>query len=74
MDEPRTVINLEETIGKWVGRRKAPKDPLRLIDSNIERSRSYHEAFPSTLLPRGVYRFRSHAEANAWMFQKKTSR
>jgi hypothetical protein len=30
VNEPRTVLNLEESIGKQVGRRNTPVDPLRV--------------------------------------------
>ena len=65
MDKPRTVVNLEENIGKQVGRRRPPTDPLRVADSTILRAIAYQRAFPCPLMPkRGVYRFNSHKEAN----------
>ena len=67
MDQPRTVINLEETIGKTVGRRKPPTDPLRVADSSIQRAIDYQRAFPCVMPKRGVYRFRTHEEADQWM-------
>ncbi len=39
MDQPRTVINLEETIGKQVGRRRPPTDPLRVAGKQVGRRR-----------------------------------
>ena len=67
MSEPRTVINLEETIGKQVGRRKPPTDPLRVADSTIQRALDFQRVFPSMMPKRGVYRFRTHEEADQWM-------
>ncbi|HSP43492.1 MAG TPA: hypothetical protein VLO11_11520 [Luteolibacter sp.] len=67
MNKPRTVINLEETIGKQVGRRKPPVDPLRVADSTIQRAIDYQRAFPCRMPKRGVYRFRTHEEADLWM-------
>ena len=67
MNEPRTVINVEETIGKQVGRRKPPTDPLRVEDSKIQRALDYQRAFPCRMPKRGVYRFRTHEEADLWM-------
>jgi hypothetical protein len=67
VNEPRTVINLEETIGKQVGRRKPPVDPLRVADSTIQRAIDFQRAFPGIMPKRGVYRFRSHEEADLWM-------
>jgi len=68
VNEARTVINLEETIGKQVGRGQAPTGPLKVADSTIQRAIGFHRAFPSRLMPkRGVYRFNSHEEADRWM-------
>jgi hypothetical protein len=67
VNQPRTVINLEETIGKTVGRRKPPVDPLRVADSSIQRAVDYQRAFPCVMPKRGVYRFRTHEEADQWM-------
>ena len=47
VDEPRTIINLEETIGKQVGRRKPPTDPLRVADSTIQRRSVFNVPFPA---------------------------
>jgi hypothetical protein len=64
----RTVINLEENIGKQVGRRRPPTDPLKVADSTMLRAIAYQRAFPCPLMPRrGVYRFNSHEEADLWM-------
>lgn len=68
MDQPRTVINLEETIGKTVGRRRPPTDPLKVSDSNIKRAIEFQKAFPSKVPKKsGVFRFHTHAEADLWM-------
>ena len=66
VDQPRTVINIEETIGKQVGKRRPPVDPLRVSDSSIRRAREFHRSFPALMPKRGVYRFHSHTEANQW--------
>lgn len=71
VNRPRTVINIEETIGKQVGRRRPPADPLRVADSTISRAIGFHRAFPGVMPKRGVYRFESHAEANQWMTTQK---
>ena len=67
MNEARPVVNLEEPIGKTVGRRRPPSDPLRVADSSSRRAAGFHRAFPCPMPERGVYRFHSHAEANQWM-------
>ena len=67
MNEPRTVINLEETIGKQVGRRKPPTDPLR-VASDVNQLVTVLLAAPEQRLsPRGVFRFRTHEEADEWL-------
>ena len=65
--EPRPVINLDEPIGKIVGRRRPPADPLLLEHSNKEMVKAWMEALPVRMPRRGVYRFRTHEEASEWM-------
>jgi hypothetical protein len=64
------VINFEEKIGKTVGKRKAPKDAfayaMGLQRTGVALSRSFKHG---GLCPRGVYRFKTHEEANAWMLK-----
>lgn len=67
--QPRPVINVEEFIGKTVGRRVPPRDPLRISDSNKANAIAWKKAFPYRGAPRGVYRFNTHEEANAWMMK-----
>jgi hypothetical protein len=64
--EPRSVINVEEFIGKTVGRRVAPRDPLDIRHSNKARAIEWKQAFPYRGAPKGVYRFKSFEEANEW--------
>jgi len=64
-----SVINIEETIGKTVGRRRPPKDPMKAADG-IQRFINEHFATVGhRLTPRGVFRFKSHEEADQWMRQ-----
>lgn len=74
MDKARTVINLEENIGKQVGRRRPPVDPL-LVASQMNRLATGLITASGHKLPRrGVYRFHTHEEADQWMMmltQKK---
>lgn len=67
-----TVINIEDPIGKTVGRRKPPTDPLSLAGQTKADMRAWREAFPTSFVPRGVYRFRTHEEADAWMWKMIT--
>jgi hypothetical protein len=65
-------VNLEERIGKTVGRRRLPRDSfeygMQLQKTGAELSRT----FCVMRIPKGVYRFRSHEEADAWMMRHLT--
>ncbi len=59
--QPRPVVNIEEFIGKTVGRRVPPtgaglQKTLNQVLATQQRG----------LCPRGVYRFRSFEEADLW--------
>ena len=68
-DQTYSVINIQEFIGKTVGRRKLqnPFADKSLGRAAMIRSR---ELFGGVRVPRGVYRFGSHSEADQWMMQK----
>ena len=55
----KPIINLEETPGKTVGRR-TPFDYDRLVETSAA-------LMPRLPFPKGVYRFKTHEEADAWM-------
>jgi hypothetical protein len=38
------------------------------------RARRWRQSFPTPFVPRGVYRFRSHEEADEWMWKAITRR
>lgn len=58
MEEP--LVNLEETIGKTVGKNiSGAADYDRLVDAA-------EKIMPTLPFPKGVYRFRSFEEADAW--------
>lgn len=67
------VINLEETIGKTVGHRRPP-DPLKVVPGQKEAARKLKLATGVPAIPKGVYRFRTHEEADAWMWKMLTRR
>lgn len=57
------IVNLEESPGKAVGRTHSrPEDYDRLVEAA-------ESLMPRLPFPRGVFRFRTHAEADAWMEQ-----
>ena len=65
----KLAINYEEKIGKTVGRRTVPRDAfaygMALQKSGVEMAK----AFGLRGTPRGVFRFRSHDEADAWLMK-----
>lgn len=60
------IINLEETIGKTVGRRRPPVDPMGVANSSKKRALDWQRSFPAKMPCRGVYRFKTHEEADLW--------
>jgi hypothetical protein len=69
------VINLEEEPMKVVGRRRAPADPLQMTPAQtIAESRAWQKVFHPLPIPRGVYRFKTHEEADEWLWQMLTRR
>jgi hypothetical protein len=56
----RPIVNLEESFGKVVGKNTTtPVDYDRLVDAACQ-------VMPALPFPKGVYRFRSFEEADAW--------
>jgi hypothetical protein len=71
----KPIINLEEQPGKTVGRRHAPTNPLALTASDqIADARAWQKAMRGTGIPKGVYRFRTHEEADEWLWKMITRR
>ncbi|MHA3773963.1 hypothetical protein ACXR0O_20720 [Verrucomicrobiota bacterium sgz303538] len=67
------IINLQETLGKVVGRRKLrPQQSLSLHGATKADMRAWQKAFPMPSIPKGVYRFKSHEEADAWTWKMIT--
>jgi len=62
------VVNVEETIGKTVGSRRPGRGLTQLTSRKVEMER-WREATGGVCIPRGVYRFMSHEEADAWMLR-----
>ena len=60
-------INVEEKIDRFVGRRTKTPDSwqagMQLQALGVE----LHKAFKHRWMPKGVYRFKTHEEADAWM-------
>ena len=69
------IVNLEENIGKTVGHRRPPRNGLNLTTANrIADARAWKKAFGGLPIRKGVYRFRTHEEADEWLWQKLTAR
>jgi hypothetical protein len=58
-----TIVNLEENIGKTVGRRHEDEDPFVLYSKLLKVS---GDLVSKTAHPRGVVKFKTHEEADAW--------
>jgi Ser/Thr protein kinase RdoA (MazF antagonist) len=56
------IVNLEETPGKMVGRIKR-RTPAEALGRLVAR---FHEMGLKLPYPKGVQRFKTHEEANAW--------
>ncbi len=65
----KPIINLEENIGKTVGRRTAPKDAFAYGMALQQTALDLQKSFGFRGLPRGVFRFNSHEEADRWMMK-----
>ena len=65
MKEP--FINVEEKIDRFVGRRTKTPDSLKAGMQLQETALELHRAFGHRWCARGIYRFKTHEEADAWM-------
>jgi hypothetical protein len=65
----RPVINVEEKIDRTVGRRAGPLDGLSTATSHKADSIAWRRSFGGVRVPRGVYRFRTHEEADQWLWR-----
>jgi hypothetical protein len=61
------LINVEEEIDRFVGRRTDTPDGLRAGMQLQATAAQLHEAFQHRWCPKGVYRFKTHEEADVWM-------
>ena len=68
-DQTHPVVNVEENIGKTVGKRTGVARSLRVKEDSKEAAEAWRRALPSGGVPKGVYRFHSHEEANEWLIK-----
>jgi hypothetical protein len=62
-------INVEEKIDRFVGRRTKTPDSLSTATSSQADSIAWRKAFGGVRVPRGVHRFRTHEEADQWLWR-----
>jgi hypothetical protein len=60
---------MEEKIPRIVGSRTKAPNGLSEKDSNREVAAEWRRAFGGVRVPRGVYRFRTHEEADEWLWR-----
>ena len=70
MQQP--FINVEEEIDRIVGRRLKSPDALSVKTSRKADAIAWRKSFGGVRVPRGVHRFRTHEEANEWLWQMIT--
>ncbi|MEW6320109.1 MAG: hypothetical protein AB1635_03365 [Acidobacteriota bacterium] len=63
------MVNIEERVDRRVGRRLRAADPLSLASSTRADAEAWREAFGGIRVARGVYRFRTHEEADEWLWK-----
>ena len=62
-------INVEEKIDRFVGRRAKAPDALSTATINKANSIAWRKAFGGIRAPRGVHRFKTHEEADEWLWR-----
>ena len=62
-------INVEEKIDRFVGRRTGTPNALSTATSNKAESIAWRKAFGGIRVPRGVHRFKTHEEADQWLWR-----
>ena len=63
------LINVEEKIDRFVGKRTKTPDALSSLTSNKAEAIAWQKALGGLRVPRGVYRFKTHEEADAWLWR-----
>jgi hypothetical protein len=69
---PEAFINLEEHIGKVVGSRRLAPNPLSTRTSRKADAIAWRRVLGGVRVPRGVYRFKTHQEADEWLWRMIT--
>lgn len=67
----KAVINIQDPVRKTVGKRM-PQSKISTALGTKAQARAWHRAMPCLMPPKGVYRFKSHEEADAWLMTNRT--
>lgn len=62
-------VNVEERIDRLVGRRTRTPDALSTASSRKSDAIAWRRALGGIRVPRGVHRFRTHQEADEWLWR-----
>lgn len=62
-------VNLDEKIDRFVGRRTSTPDSLKAGMQLQATAVELHRAFKHRWAAKGVYRFKTHQEADQWMMK-----
>jgi hypothetical protein len=65
----QSFINVEEKIDRFVGRRAVAPNGWRAGMQLQEIGAQLHQSFQHRWMPKGVYRFKTHGEADEWMIK-----
>jgi hypothetical protein len=65
----QSSINMEERVDRLVGRRVRTPDALSTVTSNKANSIAWRKALGGVRVPRGVHRFKTHEEADQWLWR-----
>ena len=65
----QSLINVEEHFDRIVGKRTKTPDGLSTATSHKAESIAWQKAFGGVRVPRGVYRFKTHDEADQWLWR-----
>ena len=68
-DVKEPFINLEEKIDRFAGRRTNTPDGLKAGMQLQAAAVEFHRAFKHRWAAKGVYRFKTHEEADKWMMR-----
>ncbi len=63
------IVNVEERIDRRVGRRATAPDSWRAGMQLQETGVQLHQSFKHRWMPKGIYRFKTHEEAEEWMIK-----